>query len=70
MGWQSLTDEQKDGRLIQRWHRAWACPVTVRYKPYKYENGADMDWIEGTLTHRWPEEAFTPHWQPLPDPPS
>ena len=58
--------EARNGERVVRWHRVWDCPVAVEHNE---QFGADMPWIEATKTTRWPEEAFTPHYQPLPAPP-
>lgn len=63
-GWVS-EDMPKDGTVIQRWHKLWNCPVSVKYIPNMFEH----EWIEATLTHSWPNESFTNYWRSLPSPP-
>ena len=63
--WQPISEAQR-GKTIIRWHVMWEGPVAVKYDE---QFGADMPWIEQTKTTRWPEDAFSPHFQRLPAPP-
>jgi len=65
--WETIDKAPRDRTPIQVFHDMWNCPVSVRYMPEGYEN-LRLPWVERTLTHSWPEEAFT-HFKPMPDPP-
>lgn len=66
--WKNINTMPKDGTVIQRWHKAWKCPVSVKHNNNTLPSA--LEWIEGTLATSWPEEAFEPFWMPLPKAPA
>lgn len=58
----------KDIPLVLRWHKLWKCPVAVQHRRAYAENGCE--WLGGTRDNTWPEEAFEPFFQYLPQPPT
>lgn len=72
MEWQpieSLPDDIKqDGTVVLRPHYIYGA-MDVRWKPGIYGEGKHYNWINGDYTTAWPDEAFSPHWMPLPEPP-
>lgn len=63
-GWSVLSSAQKDGTPILRHHKIWG-PIAVKYQPTE-TNAGNLPWLNTDLTTAWPEDAFTPHWMPLP----
>lgn len=58
----------KDIPLVMRWHKLWKCPVAVQHRRAYADNGCE--WLGGTRDNTWPEEAFEPFFQVLPQPPT
>jgi hypothetical protein len=72
-GWRPIDTDRKDGTVIQRWHATFKAPISVRWVPdekaFKWR-GQSLNWMEASYAHAWPDEAFTPHWAPLPAAPA
>ncbi len=65
--WLPISEYHDDNPLVMRWHKIWKCPVCVSYNPGRHNEL--LNWIEGTKTHAWPEEAFLPFYALIPQPP-
>lgn len=68
--WRPIETAPRDGTVIQRWHSIWKAPISVRYKVGVLKDYPNLCWWESTWATGWPDQAFTPHWRPLPDPPA
>jgi hypothetical protein len=66
--WYPVDTMPKDGSVIIRWHTRWNCPIAVAYRP-GISTIETCVWVTATLDNTWPEEAFQPRWQPLPEAP-
>lgn len=66
--WNNSNMPRNDTKII-RWHKIHKCPIVVFYRP-GISKASQCDWIDGTMSNSWPEEAFIENlWQPLPKPP-
>lgn len=64
--WIPIDEFPKDKNpTVMRWHKIWKCLVSVKHRLGYVENG--LEWIDGTLSHTWPEAAFTPMFYFMPD---
>lgn len=65
--WRPIETAPRAG-VVVRWHKVWNCPVAVERNLGRLSEA--LEWITACKSNSWPEEAFTPYWQPLPEPPS
>lgn len=68
-GWVPIDQYPDKGiPLVLRWHKFWNCPVAVQHR--RAFADSEGEWLDGTRDHFWPESAFEPFFQHLPQPPT
>lgn len=68
--WQPIETAPKDGTIVLRPHTTWgAMAVRHKRKDHSPEFTRGFSWMSSDYTRLWPDEAFGPHWMPLPEPP-
>ena len=65
--WRPIAEAPDGIAPMQRWHKAWKCVVAVSRNAGRISGV--REWITATRDQSWPEEAFTPHWMPVPEGP-
>ncbi len=63
--WKPIASAPKDKTPILRPHVMWG-PMSVQFIP---EGINGFHWTSVGYNPAWPDDAFLPYWQPLPDPP-
>jgi hypothetical protein len=68
--WEPIETAPKDGTIILRPHVIWGAKAVRHKRPDQTEEYLrGYSWMSSDYSQLWPEDAFHPFWQPLPEAP-
>lgn len=68
--WMDIASAPKDGTKMLRPHVSWGAMAVRHKRPDQTENFLQgYSWMSSDYSQLWPDEAFLPFWQPLPESP-